>query len=423
MSNALKHYAQKAVTNPGVNRVLKVCTGLLDVAYKIGEAGTNPFILLPAAGSVLNVVKDAIIGEGNEINATIRTMGLEDAGTDIGFILMNSGILDLLSVKIVCRNDWAELFEVGLNETQSVFLYKAKFYPSARLYHREGEEHLITELIRLFFETVGGLGVEVARADSDGQVSIKPIPTEIFADHDEEDVVKLADMVGEAVAAGESPAFMYRGPMGTGKTTIAISLAQLMGKTIVQFGPQTVETLNAKTLFEIIDALLPGMVIIDDIDKSPNLNLFYTALNQIRARHPKMVIIITTNEIRNLGAAFCRPGRGGEIVEFEAPDLKKKIHMLMKHGDLDLEGAAVVAKAMDPELTHDWVRDAAWKIKRVLARGLSSDVESDKIVAIVVSTNKRFKTVKDETNGAGPSLNGSGSRLQTASQAIAKAIQ
>jgi hypothetical protein len=394
---SIRNHLQKAVTHPQVNRALKICTGLLDVAYKIGEAGTNPFVLLPAAGSVLNVIKDAVVGEGNEINAVIRSMDLQDAGTDIGFILMNSGILDLLNVKILVKSDWAELFEIGLDETTSVFLYKAKFYASARLYHRPKEGHVVTALIRRFFDTVGGLGVEVARADADGQVSIRPIPDEIFADHEEDEVVKLADFVGEALEASESPAFLYRGPFGTGKTTIAISLAQLMGKSVILVGPQTLETLNAKTLFEIIDALIPGMVILDDIDKCTNLSIFYTALNQIRARHPKMTVIVTANEIKGLSGAFCRPGRGGRIVEFKAPDLEKKVRILMKHAHVEPEEARMLAEAMEAECTHDWVRDAAWRIRILAKKNFKPEVYATKAMGVVLNTNERFRTVKAET--------------------------
>lgn len=151
------------------------------------------------------------------------------------------------------------------------------------------------------------------------------------------------------LADGLSSTYLLVGPPGTGKTTFAVRLADQLKQRVLRVDASGFTASGVRGLSFILDGLKPDMVIVDDIDRAPELAAtmasLLTALSDLRAKHPKLTVILTANDESKLDEALLRPGRVDEIVDFAAPTpaerralflgYSKQFHNLpLQHADL-----------------------------------------------------------------------------------------
>ncbi len=179
---------------------------------------------------------------------------------------------------------------------------------------------------------------------------------------DLDELLEYADDIHTKRQIGRSPAYICDGPEGTGKTSHAAAVGELMGGTTVILGPSA---LAPNTLTMIIDAMCPDIVVIDDFDKTTAQvrAQFYTSLVTLREIHNKTAWFITTNDAPGLGGPMCRPSRGGVRKAFPAPTRVQSCQLLVNAG-IPLAQAIEIAVQMPEGMTHDWIVYLAEEIKQ-----------------------------------------------------------
>lgn len=372
-------------------KIGEVSTALLDVWVKLAGVSSNPMMIIPAVGSVLGAVSTALSSAHGPVIGRIATLGLvpTKSSADLVKFLYKSEMIEHLGAESIVKDDAkTELLRISVGNERYVYLLREPSYNSVELYTEEGDETACGALIERVFAMVGTDSVELVASDE--SYAIKPL-LGMFSEHNENLILKLAQTVHDMALMGESPACLYYGAPGTGKTTAALSLAQLMRKTTILVGPHTVDELTTTSFWTIIDGIKPDMVIFDDLDKAETMSSLYTVLNTLRAKYPKIIIIITANDTTKFGGALLRPGRAGELIEFKVPAVAEKADILARSGCPQHLDAFTLADGFRSDCSHDWVRDAAWRMKK--AKTL------DEAMAIVVKTNERFvvaNNVKEE---------------------------
>lgn len=385
--------AKAYIFDKRIDKYLQLSGDILDVSFKLGGAVKNPLMLIPATGAILGAARRMFVDQKSEVKNFIARKDLVDSKSDFGQLVYGSGINDLFELNQDAAEEGTSVMRIDVDDKTSLWLICAD-YGTPKLYtKREEIKTAVNKLINSVFDKIGGVGIEITRSEgfseSSGSQSIgmKKIPQQ-FCDHEIDLQIKFANMITSHYRTKESPAFILHGPPGTGKTTLCLAVAQLMGLKVIMIGPQALHSLNARTLFELISALRPGMLIIDDVDKAGHQSMFYTALNSIRTSYPEMAIALTANSLYELGPAILRPGRGGEIWFFEPPSLERKVEIFKdncRFKDLD---AVALMKAVEPSMTHDWVRNCGAKISR---RQTCTQAEA---LEIVRNISLNFKVVK-----------------------------
>lgn len=386
------------VFDPRVTKALKISSGVLDILHKSSAVLKNPLAILPVAGSAFQLVRDTIAVNNSAGRALIIREGLVDAGSSVGALLLRSNAISLFKVETITSLEEHEYIQkVTIDSESAVWLYKPSSYDQMRCYIKRGDTQSVKKLLREVFLRVGGMGLEVSKTSGGGEsdyggehVTFQPIPSNIYTNHELDKLISFANQINDCWSHQESPAYVFHGPPGTGKTSFAISLAELMNLRVLLIGPSALGSLGAKGFYEIVQSLNAGMLILDDADRSWEMSIFYVALNHIRLKMPKMVTIVTTNNLGGLTDAFLRPGRGGELVFFEPPTLERKKEILVESGcptttGLDIEA---LAKMIHPKATHDWVRSIGNRIARI------KNPTQDRAAKALRTINTNFKVAE-----------------------------
>ncbi len=374
----------RVIHHPVLKKVMDISNSVLDVAFKLGQARNNPLLYVPAFASILGAVSKATGDGRGDTYKIIEALDLNAYTGSLGGIIAESEIFYQLEPLIASRGeDNLVLWKIPVEKG---FVYIHKYSNSASdgtIYYANGQKYLIDLLIKRCFELVGGMGVELTNASKTGTMVMRPIAP-VFTDHPLDKVLQLTNAIHTIRSRNESPAWIFYGPPGTGKSTLAISVAELMNMKVLMMGPQAIERVVGKTFIDVITALKPDMIILDDIDKAHTQNVFYTGLNHIRAVLPQITVIVTTNSPAKLGNAFLRPGRGGELMAFVPPTLEEKKEILVKVGANYIDEMAPV---IHPRCTHDWVSHLGKKLSRVVSLEQALELTKDQNQKFQITEN------------------------------------
>jgi hypothetical protein len=133
---------------------------------------------------------------------------------------------------------------------------------------------------------------------------------------------EIADKIAEntkrflAVPEIEARAILLYGPPGTGKSTAARYIAHVLKFRSLRIGYNILS--DGNTLIQCLDILRPDLIIIDDIDRSPNNGSLLETLELLRKR--TKVIIASANYPGKLDYAVLRPGRFDEAIKIHILD-------------------------------------------------------------------------------------------------------
>lgn len=118
--------------------------------------------------------------------------------------------------------------------------------------------------------------------------------------------------------------YLFNGPPGSGKSTFAVHFAVASNKKVLRLDATIVSRLNAVEMDFLLDGLRPDIIVIDDIDRVGGLSdaspTLFSIFTDFKDKHPRVTIILTTNNKHKLPDALLRPGRIDEIIEFEHLD-------------------------------------------------------------------------------------------------------
>ena len=126
---------------------------------------------------------------------------------------------------------------------------------------------------------------------------------------------------------GFSRTLLFKGPPGTGKSTIARAIANKLEERVVVLDSSIISKLN-KSGHLIIGLLNPGVLILNDIDRG-NSEENRTLLQALESEYDRpLLTCLTVNDITKLDPALLRPGRIHEVREVPEPTPESAILIL-----------------------------------------------------------------------------------------------
>lgn len=141
---------------------------------------------------------------------------------------------------------------------------------------------------------------------------------------------KYAEYFTKCFVVGVNRSLLLYGPPGTGKSTIAKQLTKELKLRSLRIRLETLDMFNAEMFQTLIDAIKPGCVIVDDIDRGASDSLLET-LTYLR-QHVKLVVG-TANNRGSLDEALLRPGRFDELGHVKSLDITVIKNVLGKYAD------------------------------------------------------------------------------------------
>jgi len=133
-----------------------------------------------------------------------------------------------------------------------------------------------------------------------------------------EQATRYASYLTRCFNAGVHRSVMLYGSPGTGKSTMARTLVDILKLRSFRIRVEDIRSLDNKTLFEAINIFEPDAVILDDFDRTHQQAMLLETLEFFQ-RHVKLVVA-TVNEMNSLDDALLRPGRFDELMLVERMD-------------------------------------------------------------------------------------------------------
>jgi adenylate kinase family enzyme len=252
-------------------------------------------------------------------------------------------------------NEWADIYSDGFTQ---VLVDVLKKFPYERL--DTAEKNTFVRICTLpngvkcgwthasqQVKAMGGVYIEAAR-QAEGKAFIKRLLWEQYKgkslvmrkntrvnldDEDEARVIfevddfkaklskratEYAQYLKKPLNEGISRSVMFWGPPGTGKSTLARTIVELMGLRSFSIRISDLNKLDNLTLFEAIDIFEPDAIILDDFDRAHDQVQLLETLEYFK-QNIKLVII-TVNNKTLLDQALLRPGRIDELIFIDKID-------------------------------------------------------------------------------------------------------
>lgn len=202
--------------------------------------------------------------------------------------------------------------------------------------------------------------------------------------------------------------YLFLGEQGTGKTSFALRLADAISDRVLRIEAEGLTTVGANDLDLILDGLRPEFIIIDDIDRAPDLikslSKLFAILTSFKQKHPKVTIIMTANDISKLDGALRRPGRIDEVFEFKSPSPEERAILIKGYLEEFTTSCSDLDKVVEAcaDLTPAYLREFALQFRYETLEGVLEIIAQQKLLykpaapAVVAKDNEGPKPDEPE---------------------------
>lgn len=243
-------------------------------------------------------------------------------------VVTQSSVLDQFQVRYFPMNDYCEIVIAHHAEWGTLYLVQYRYGGVPRyddeFWHTKG--FLFDKTLEaLWASSHQQLCVQLNEPDEYGQrtpeFTSAPTLTDPLLGKGPEMLERLVSEYKTYQAKGHGRTNLFVGPPGTGKSTMAQHLCQQLGGRLLLLQADAMAFITHKSLDFLVKALRPTMIVIDDLDRVPELqsrapHIFQSLIN-LKRQHPHMFTMITINDIGKLDAAMLRSGRIETFTEFE----------------------------------------------------------------------------------------------------------
>jgi len=185
------------------------------------------------------------------------------------------------------------------------------------------------------------------------------------------------------LAAGVSRSVMFFGPPGTGKSTLARTIVELMGMRSFRIRIGDLGQLDNSTLFEAVSIFEPDAVILDDFDRAHGQASLLETLQYFKQK--VKLVVVTVNDRHKLDEALMRPERIDELYLIDKMDEEVVRHVLGEYSDgfgevkdwpIAFIGEYVNRRRfMSPEEANESVKELALRVEEMTTRQSEEDVQ------------------------------------------------
>ena len=201
--------------------------------------------------------------------------------------------------------------------------------------------------------------------------------------------------------------YLFVGDAGTGKSTMALRMAQLAGTRTLQIDSTALSHVGQKEMSWLIDSLKPDFIIFDDIDKvnmEQGLPTILLVLSNMKRLYPEVGIILTVNKPEALHATMLRPERIDEVEKFYSTTEDTEV---IFRGYIDEFKADVSADDVSRILSasHDysaiWMREIALRLRYDTVDEVLDSVAVLRELSLAAAAEKKDSppSKKDTPNG------------------------
>lgn len=130
--------------------------------------------------------------------------------------------------------------------------------------------------------------------------------------------VNISENVKTFNAMNENVSILLYGPAGTGKSTLARTVIDILGYKSIRIRVEDISSIGNQFLHNYIEIFEPDAVVFDDFDRVEEQELTLEMLEYLKKR--VKVIIATVNDRTKLDKAILRPGRFDEHILIDRLD-------------------------------------------------------------------------------------------------------
>jgi hypothetical protein len=372
----VKNKFRKILSHPNVAKASKVANKVIDVASKVSQAKMSGGVAIASAGvSVVDtVVKTLGIVPPSDVRMFIEENKLQSYMTTLPISMLRAGSFKVLGTETLAFDTETDELLIGkkLEDGNIVAFRLSKILGSEKRVEGEilyTDKDIALNLSREAFWKSVGHAVDLFYDRDTYRPAVLKMKLRGASKYiGNNNPKEFAEEILKCQSRGISYASLLHGPPGTGKSTFVHALVQEMGINFMAIRPETSWAISGQRGEEIVRSLVPDLILLDDIDRSPsNFSTIMSMLESIRHEHQNMIIISTCNELSKENTALLRPGRLGSIKNFPVPTTEEKNELLrfyMEEYQVDpskYDFNPLIEEMKHAMFSHDHVRAVAEK--------------------------------------------------------------
>lgn len=134
------------------------------------------------------------------------------------------------------------------------------------------------------------------------------------------DEEKLIEEINKFFKRGLNRSLLFYGSPGSGKTTLALRLAESLGGKILILNGWSLAHKSLGSIFNAINIIDPSIILFDDLDRFHFMETLLGDLERMNrdTSRRKRLYIATVNNLEAIPEALKRPGRFDQMIEFNA---------------------------------------------------------------------------------------------------------